>query len=142
MSGERYDISFEDPTLNKMIFDINNDFSEEEYNGLNNMKYNLIVKDDISNEEEDTRESSLVIFNLIIGGASKEYPFKVEIEYQSIFHWEKNSSVNKETFLKVNAPAILYSYCRPIISNISNLSKYPSLNIPFYNFTTSNQDSL
>lgn len=135
MSGERYDIKFEDPKLNKMIFDINDNFSEEEYDGLNNMKYNLNIKDISTNEQDETENSSLVIFNLIIGETSSKYPFKVEIEYQSIFHWNETSDIEKNSFLKINAPAILYSYCRPIISNISNLSKYPSLNIPFYNFT-------
>ena len=33
--------------------------------------------------------------------------------------------------LKVNAPSLLLGYMRPLISNITNSSQYPTFNIPF-----------
>lgn len=32
---------------------------------------------------------------------------------------------------KVNAPSLLLGYMRPLISNITNSSQYPTFNIPF-----------
>lgn len=39
-----------------------------------------------------------------------------------------------EAMLKCNAPALLLSYMRPIVANITNVSKFPVYNLPFVNF--------
>ena len=44
----------------------------------------------------------------------------------------EDSKVN--SFLNQNAPALLLSYARPIISMITNASRFPAYNIPFINF--------
>ena len=36
--------------------------------------------------------------------------------------------------LSINAPALLLGYARPMIASITNMSPYPSFNLPFYNF--------
>lgn len=51
---------------------------------------------------------------------------------EAIFTWENNLDPNMvKKLLKVNAPSLLLGYMRPLISNITNSSQYPTFNIPF-----------
>mgnify|MGYP001054462075 CR=1 FL=1 len=54
-----------------------------------------------------------------------------------MFEWCKELEDNPtqlEVLLKENAPAILYSYLRPIITNMSIEASLPPLVIPLMNF--------
>lgn len=138
MSGIRTDLSFTNPTLNKVTFKVNKDFDEENFTGIDNLNYNLTLKEkNNDNKEENSNEevSTLVIFELNIGEQNKNDPFLLSVEYQAEFKWSNKSNLERESFLKINAASILYSYCRPIIHNITGLSEFPPLNLPFYNFT-------
>lgn len=37
--------------------------------------------------------------------------------------------------MNVNAPALLYSYIRPVIAEMTGNSMFPRYNLPFMNFT-------
>ena len=55
------------------------------------------------------------------------------------FKWDSNlQEKNVEIFLNQNAPALLLSYARPIVSMVTNASHYPAYNIPFINFADKN----
>lgn len=143
--GIRKDIHFNDPTINNLVFKKNESFNIDDFNGLENITYDLKVLDKTNENEnnyeenennyEEYENSSLVIFTLKVGGETTNFPFYIEIEYQSVFEWDNDCGIDKDTIVGVNAPAILYSYCRPIISSITGFSEFPPLNIPFYNFT-------
>ena len=62
-------------------------------------------------------------------------PFSLKIRLESNFRWEKMEEDVLEKMLKCNAPALLLSYMRPIISNITSASKFPTYNLPFVNFS-------
>ena len=92
MSGARHDVGFEDPILNSINFQINEDFNLDDYNGMDNMTYDLKVlgKEEAKEFVEDNKIDedkimSLVKFKLSIGAINSSYPFFVEIEYQSVF---------------------------------------------------------
>lgn len=53
---------------------------------------------------------------------------------RSAFRWD-NEVENEDLLLKQNAPALLFSYIRPIIATITASSKYPAYDLPFVNFT-------
>ncbi|MBQ5430657.1 MAG: protein-export chaperone SecB [Lachnospiraceae bacterium] len=46
-----------------------------------------------------------------------------------------NEQIND--LLRINGAAVLYSYLRPIVSNLTNNSALPVLNLPFIDFTES-----
>ncbi|WP_165958637.1 protein-export chaperone SecB [Macrococcoides bohemicum] len=133
MSGERKDISFNHPTLEQVHFHINDDFLPDEFNGFENMDYTIKIKE--LNQNNEKVEKSLISFHLTLGGKDIRYPFEISITYKAIFEWTNQSEIEKNDFLKINAPAILYSYCRPVISNLTGYSGFPPLDLPFYNFT-------
>jgi len=133
MSGERKDISFNHPTLEEVYFHINEDFIPSDFIGFDNMDYTIKIKE--LNQEDEKDDKSLVSFHLNIGSKENRYPFEIKVTYKATFEWSNQSDIEKNEFLKVNAPAILYSYCRPIISNITGYSGLLPLDLPFYNFT-------
>lgn len=121
------------PRVTKNIFQANKNFDFPGEISLeidNNVK---VIK--MSNEEM----TAIVILNLKFFENSnfKEVPFKLEMEIEGMFSWDKELEKNHnqlEDLLKKNAPAILYSYLRPIITTTSIDANLPPLVIPLMNF--------
>lgn len=70
-------------------------------------------------------------------------PFYINVKIKGHFVWSEmedlpdtNNCDLIETLLNQNAPAILLSYVRSIISQITAFSGYPTLIIPLINFTS------
>ena len=64
-------------------------------------------------------------------------PFQIKVEIEGYFNWDEDLGENAallETMLKQNAPAILYSYARPLITLITVEANMPPLVIPLMNF--------
>ena len=121
------------PRVIKNIFMINKDF---DFNGEVSLKIDNDIKIVKTSDEEMV---SVVILNLKFfeGDDFKDVPFKLEIEIEGIFGWdiELDEKVSQlESLLKENAPAILYSYLRPIITTMSVEANLPPLVIPLMNF--------
>lgn len=121
------------PRVSKSIFQLNKDFDFAGEVSLEINKDINIIKD------PDKEMCSLVILNLKFFEASdlKNVPFKLEIEIEGMFGWDNElgeSSSQLEVLLKQNAPAILYSYLRPIITSMSIEANLPPLVIPLMNF--------
>lgn len=64
-----------------------------------------------------------------------DVPFSCTIVYQGLFSWDKEVSADKvEQYLKCNAAAFLYSYVRPLVTQLTAMSNLPALTLPFMNF--------
>ena len=60
--------------------------------------------------------------------------FIAEVTMQSMFSWtEETDEKQAEALLNVNAPALLLSYARPIIAQLTSASPLQTYNIPFIN---------
>lgn len=69
-------------------------------------------------------------------------PFSMIVKSRGIFSWD--SGLEKKTLtalLENNAPAILYSFIRPIVSNLTAFSIGGSLMLPLLNFSE-NSDAI
>lgn len=121
------------PRITKNIFEVNKSFKF-------NDEVSLEIDNDISIiKVSDEEMSSNVILNLKFfkNKEFKDVPFKLEIEIEGLFGWNKeldNNLPHLEILLKENSPAILYSYLRPIITNLSLEASLPPLVIPLMNF--------
>lgn len=72
---------------------------------------------------------------LKLGESSLNTPFEIEARELAIFKWEKDyEESNINILLSQNAPALLLSYLRPIIANVTSASQFSAYNIPFINF--------
>lgn len=68
--------------------------------------------------------------------AINESPYLLSIKMQADFKWPsnwKNETVKK--FVKVNAASLLFSYIRPVISDITGMSAYEREDLPFVDFS-------
>ena len=67
----------------------------------------------------------------------EEVPFQFNMEIEGLFTWTEELGEKEElleTMLSQNAPAILYSYLRPLITLITVEADMPPLVIPLMNF--------
>ena len=76
-------------------------------------------------------EPFIILFDPILD------PFQFNMEIEGFFTWTEELGAKKElleTMLNQNAPAILYSYLRPLITLITVEADMPPLVIPLMNF--------
>ena len=119
---------FSNPELEKIEFSVNQDFDEEKCDGIQ-MQSNIDVK--FLGDSE-----ARVQFTLTIGNVTDTQPFYICVKMSANFMWEEAVGEEKaKQLLNINAPAVLLSYIRPIVSSMTNSSRYPTLNIPFIDFT-------
>lgn len=121
------------PRITKNMFQVNKDY---DFTGEVLLEIDKNVKvTEVSNEEM----IAMVTLHLMFFKDKdfKEVPFKLELEIEGLFGWEKELEENPtqlEILLRENAPAILYSYLRPIITTTSIDANLPPLIIPLMNF--------
>ena len=123
------EFQFKNPILNRLNFSIKEDYnSKGEEIGINNIfKVNI--------ERDEKNPFAIVTLEVSIGDIDSA-PFFIECSMSSDFKWGKEV-YDEQTItdlLSINAPSLLLGYIRPIVSQITNMSKYPAYNIPFYNF--------
>jgi len=126
------------PRVTKNIFQLNKEFN---FPGELSLEIDNNIKV-IKMFEED--KNAIVVLNLTFfkGRIFEEIPFKLEIEIEGLFSWGdelENKSDRLEFLLNENAPAILYSYLRPMITTITLDANLPPLVIPLMNFREQNQ---
>ena len=121
---------FTDPSLTFIRFQENKEFSIEK-----GREIEIQTKITVSNKKMSVTEA-IVELQIILGEETDNSPFYLETIFMAKFKWSPVlDSDTVEIFLNQNAPALLLSYARPIISMTTNASHFPSYNIPFINFT-------
>ena len=71
-----------------------------------------------------------------LGEKNSQVPFYISAIEAAGFRWDdtlKDDMVNK--LLNQNAPSLLLSYLRPIVTQITAASPFDAYNIPFMSFT-------
>ena len=126
---------FTNPCLSYMNFRENKNFSIEEGKGIE-------IPTNINVCNKKLSHSEAVVSILIhLGNEDNNSPFSLDAEFVAKFHWEADLSNEAiEALLKQNAPALLLSYARPIISMTTNASRFPAYNIPFINFMDTDEE--
>lgn len=119
---------FSNPELIKIEFFVNQTFDEDKFDGIA-MQSNTEIRILEGNE-------AYVSLTVNIGNSADSQPFNICAEMGASFRWEESVGEERaKQLLNVNAPAVLLSYIRPIVSSMTSSSKYPTLNIPFIDFT-------
>lgn len=123
---------FSNPMLLKLDFSVNENFENNEEEKIN---LSLKLQTQVAQQGDDDNEA-FVVLSVSVGEKTEKYPFYVYAEQAASFRWEKGAYSEEEIarLLKQNAPALLLSYLRPTISNITNSSPYTAYDIPFMNF--------
>lgn len=127
---KKSNFQFSKPYLNELIFTENKQFdtsTDLEKIKLHN-KFSVEVK-------KDSKDSmALVTLTLETNQDEDDAPFKIKAAISSFFRWSEVPDERINLMLRINAPALLLSYLRPIVAQITNSSRFPVYNIPFFNF--------
>ena len=116
--------------LTKTEFKINRNFSNKD------KKIALKLSSNIKISKMKNKNEGVVIFKLDIFNKKEleKYPFYINLEIEGLFSWSKNIN-NIDKYLKVNAPAVLMSYLRSIVTQLTVSAGYPPLILPLIDFT-------
>lgn len=131
------EFKFSNPRLIKLNFQLNS-------NHLPLKKHETKMNISVSHSANKINENEAAVeLNIQIGEASNCAPFLIDLSIGAKF--KLDAAVEETDFdklLEVNAPALLFSYARPIISSITSQAGMKPLNLPFVNFTcTSTKDT-
>lgn len=136
MCMEKSSFQFTNPILTGLIFEIHKEFQAQG-------KINLGINIESNVQQEETSEHSVenkahVSVVIVIGSKDNESPFYIEAREEANFKWNKDSfdEGQVETLLKQNAVSLLIAYLRPIISQITAASPYPTYNLPYIDLTS------
>lgn len=116
------------PIISKISFDLNKAFTPTDFNINVNLK--------IAKKIVKTETNAKCFLKIVIFEKGDIEPFFLEIEAIGNFEW--TSDVNEKELnnvLNYNSPAIILSYLRPFISQITLFSGNPPLILPLINFT-------
>ena len=130
-SIENSAFQFTKPTLSAFDFEIN-----EKFKGYPNQKIEFQTKISVTVQKNNYMPNAFVTIDFELGEKNDKCPFYIHAIEKAHFQWENN--LDEETvknLLNRNAPALLLSYLRPIVAQITSASMYGTYNIPFMNFT-------
>lgn len=120
---------FLNPYLEDLKFTLNDEFTPSDDKVEMQNKFGVVVK------KRENENRAKVQLTLEINKETENKPFELEIRVASDFRWEKElDEESVDDMLNSNAPALLLSYMRPIVANVTNASKMPAYNLPFMNF--------
>lgn len=131
---EKSNFQFTNPVLKSINFIVNDDF--ERGRPLN---LGIKIKVNVSHNDEATEANSAVVsVTVCIGAKDNSTPFYIEAEESAKFRWAESAFDEKQIddLLNQNAVALLISYLRPIISNVTSASPYPAYNLPYIDLTS------
>ncbi|MGB5822458.1 MAG: protein-export chaperone SecB [Proteocatella sp.] len=124
------------PLITNINYETNYDYFIDNPDG----EISIAIDNNIEIQNVENENIAKVILSLYIFQNLKieDVPFKLSVCIEGIFSWEdelNGQAGNLKSLLNQNAPAILYSYLRPLITIITNESGMPALVIPLMNFT-------
>lgn len=119
------------PRISNIHFEVNKDFTFDK---------EVVVEINNNVRVLKSKNESIVILTIGIFSAAElaNVPFKLDIEIQGCFSWDDvlaKDAAQLDAMLRQNAPAALYSYLRPIITQITVEANIPPLVLPLMNFT-------
>jgi len=121
------------PKILKIDFEVNNSF---DFKKIKSLKIDL----DLSHITKINKEgnSALVEVDIVIFPKEKKSPFTCKTKAVAQFVWGEGTPQEMvEKLLKTNAPALILSFVRPIISQITTYSGQPPFIIPLLDLSNS-----
>lgn len=121
--------------LLKVEFTVN-----KNYNPPKDHKIPINYSPQINVQKYDNENAADVFFKMEIfkNDGSDKYPFYINLLIKGYFKWNEGLG-NIDNYLHVNAPAVLMSYLRSIVSQLTIQAGFPPLILPLINFTAASE---
>lgn len=127
---EKSGFKFSNPKMLNLEFTINRDYNKTKCIGTD---IGISINNNISKINE---KEAVVELDVEIGEKSELFPFYLRLKIGSKFKLDDEiEGTNFDNLLNINAPTLLLSYARPIISSVTMQAGIKPLNLPFLNFT-------
>lgn len=123
---------FSNPQLLAVEFIINENFDPSNFEGFS-------MVNNVETNKNPSEPEATVSLELIIGEKNDTSPFYIKIKNSA--HFKSNNQQLFDKLIDTNAPALLLSYIRPIVSLLTSQSRFKSFDIPFINFKKSEWNS-
>lgn len=122
MKLKQSNFQFTNPVLTELYFKENEEFNEENFEGIDT---EFTTRVDKNGDEAKV--------SLTLQAESEEYPFSLRVKMTSQFRWDEGTMTEDmiEEMLRINAPSLLISYIRTIVATVTSGSKFPTWHIPF-----------
>lgn len=122
------DFQFENPRLISIEFN----FSKEA-----RIDKTYSISQNISIKKTKNANSAFVQMEYSCGDkdGQNEQPFFIKAVMEAKFLWKNIADDKVDSFLDVNAPSLLISYLRPIVSSVTTYAGITPFSIPFMNFS-------
>lgn len=125
------DFKFSNPRLIKMEFE--KKVNSDDYEKISTENVNISLNCHVNKENE---KEAFVVLEITIGEKQDELPFFIHLLIGAGFKLDKQiQETDFDSLLQINAPTLLLSYARPIVSSITAQAGMKPLNLPFFNFT-------
>lgn len=125
---------FTNPSLESLSFKNNGKFVQD---GPIELRTNLTTF------IEHYESPAVVMIEITLGEEMDEQPFLLFLRMKALFQWEAELSREEAvTMLKTTAPALLVSYARPIIANLTGWSQHAPFNLPFIDLTQNEAEEI
>ncbi|QEA50857.1 protein-export chaperone SecB [Leuconostoc lactis] len=136
MAEEQIHFKFSNPQLSGVMMRVlDRDISDEPSVIIKQVK----ISSNVTNKENQKAHVSLTVANFEDVDDLEGKPYVFTVTYTSEFSWSNDvGEESVKAFLTVNAPALLLSYVRNTVANLTSSAKVERLDLPFYDFTTSN----
>lgn len=124
------DFKYSNPKLIKLDFEINDNYESKHNISTKNIAISLDSQINKTGEKE-----AIVELKIEIGKKSDSSPLFMYMVIGAKFILDNDiEGTNFDNLLKINAPALLLSYARPIVASVTMQAGLSPLNIPFFNF--------
>ena len=122
---------FTNPSLTKVEFGINEGFRNN-----NDKEVNIKINMTVSINRKEGCNQAYVSLKVELGEKGDLTPYYIIATESANFRWNEDIAEEKvDKLLNQNAPSLLLSYVRPVISQLTGASPFEAFNIPFMNFT-------
>ena len=122
-------VQFKKPIITNLFYALKDDFNAESIG-----QKQTEVETDVRVEWDENAPIASVSLSLNFTGEC--FPFLMQISMLTVVEWAEVGDVKTaEAILNNNIPALLLSYIRPIISQLTSNSPYGSFDVPFFDFT-------
>lgn len=122
---------FTNPKLIKLDFVTNDNYEQKHDTAKKDIS--ISMNNHISKIDEN---EAAVELEIIIGEKSNMLPFFMCLIIGAKFKLDDEmEGTNFDNLLNINAPTLLLSYARPIVSSVTTQAGIKPLNLPFFNFT-------
>jgi len=131
-------LQFEDPTVLKFEFNVNDDFDFDDTTDDTDISTMVEMP---SQEEIDFTDEIPVYLSVHVNYDNNNAPYKINMKILSLFKVSDLISADDAMqILQTDGASLLLSYLRPMVSMMTAASGFPAMTLPALDFTDSDND--